>query len=267
LGLEVLEELFARSEFSFQSLQIVDDYTASIDLYQAFGLEAGKIAGDQFAHGSNLRRQFLVADRQDYLHSVRHALALGSGKAQEERSQAVPHGGEGEFLDDSHQPSQPATDHAQHLKRNFRMSQAERLKVLLTDKQKCGVVDGGHRGRVVSPIEDRELGDGAAWPIDTENLFTSAGGTLENADVAGRDDIQARARLALAENGLACGKTAGHCALGQESKFRLREPREDLDSRQCLNVVKLDFRHGGYCTEALSPSSSRRKQSSMLRKN
>src|ERR1017187_5978051 len=85
----------------------------------------------------------------------------------------MPNGCEREFLDDSHQPSQPSTDHAQHLECNLRMSQAECLKVLFTDKQKCSVVDGGHRGRVVASIEDRELCDGAAWPIDTENLFTS----------------------------------------------------------------------------------------------
>jgi hypothetical protein len=130
------------------------------------------------------------------------------------------------------------------------MSQAECLKVLVTDKQKCGVVNGGHRGRVVSSIENWQLCDGTAWPIDTENMFTSTGGTFEDADVSGIDDIQSRARLALAKNGFARRKTARHCSLGQESEFGFREPREDLDLRQCLSAVNLDFRHGGYCTEA-----------------
>jgi len=68
--------------------------------------------------------------------------------------------------------------------------------------------------------------------------------------VSGLDDIQSRARLALAENDFARRKTARYCSLGQESEFRFREPREDLDLGQCLSVVNLDFRHGGYCTEA-----------------
>ena len=45
-------------------------------------------------------------------------------------------------------------------------------------------------------------------------------------------------------------KRRGTASLGQEGEFRFREPREDLDLRQCLSVVNLDFRHGGYCTEA-----------------
>jgi len=130
------------------------------------------------------------------------------------------------------------------------MSQAERLKVLFTDKQKCSVVNGGHRGRVVSSIENWQLCDGAAWPIDTENLFPSTGGTLKDPDVPGIDDIQSRARLALAENGFARRKMARYSSLGQESKFRFSEPGKDMGLRQRLSAVNLDFRHGGYCTEA-----------------
>ena len=51
-GWEVSKELFGRPEFSFQSLQIVNDHAASIDPYQAFGLEAGKIPGNQLADRS-----------------------------------------------------------------------------------------------------------------------------------------------------------------------------------------------------------------------
>src|SRR5208337_1907435 len=92
-GLEVSKELFGRRQFGFQSLQIVNDHHAAVDLYEAFGLEAGEIPGNQFADSSDLRRQFLVADRQSDFHSVSRALAFGSGKAQEERSQPVPHCG------------------------------------------------------------------------------------------------------------------------------------------------------------------------------
>src|SRR5689334_18296533 len=97
------------------------------------------------------------------------------------------------------------------------MSQAKCLKVLFTDKQKCGVVDRGHRGRVISPIEDRQLCDGTARPIDTENLFTSTGGTLEDADVSGLNHIESSAEFPLAENGFSRRKTARHRTLGQES--------------------------------------------------
>ena len=81
-GWKVSKELFGRWQFGFQSLQIVNDHGAPVDLYQSFGLEAGEIPGNQLAHRPDLRRQFLVADRQSDLYSVRRALAFGSGKTQ-----------------------------------------------------------------------------------------------------------------------------------------------------------------------------------------
>ncbi len=50
----VLEALLGRSQLGFQSLQIVNDNASSIDLYQAFRLEAGKISGNQLADRSDL---------------------------------------------------------------------------------------------------------------------------------------------------------------------------------------------------------------------
>src|ERR1700687_606797 len=183
-GWRASKKLPGRVEFGFQCFQIVNSYDASINCYQSFGLKAGEISGNQLADRSDLRRQFLVADRQNDFHSPSRALAFGSAKAQEERSQPMPHGCERKFLDDSHELSQPGTNHAQNLKSNSRMSQAECLKILLTDEQQRRVVDCGHRGRVVSSIEDRKLCDRAARPIDTENLFASTSRTLEDADVS-----------------------------------------------------------------------------------
>src|ERR1035441_316683 len=110
-----------RVEFGFQCFQILDGYVASINGYQSFGLKAREIAGNQLADRSDLRCQFLIADRQSYFHSVSCVFACGSGKAQEERSQAVAHGRERKLLDDSHKPSQPSADHAQDLECNLRM--------------------------------------------------------------------------------------------------------------------------------------------------
>src|ERR1019366_8301613 len=150
---------------------------------------------------------------------------------------------------DSHQPSQPSADHAQHFERNLRMRQAECMKVLLTDKQQRGVVDRGHRGRVVPAIEDWHLGDGTAWPVNAEYLLASAGRALEDADVSGLDHVESRARLAFAENSFARREVTRHSPLRQESELRFSEPREHGDLRQRLSAVNLDFRHSGYCTE------------------
>ena len=54
-----------RSRLSFQGVQIADDDAAAIDLDDSLGLQAGEIAGNQFAHSADLRRQFLVADGQN----------------------------------------------------------------------------------------------------------------------------------------------------------------------------------------------------------
>lgn len=50
--------------FSFEGLQIADEYAAAIDLDYPFGLQTAQVAGYEFAHGPDLRREFLIAGRQ-----------------------------------------------------------------------------------------------------------------------------------------------------------------------------------------------------------
>jgi hypothetical protein len=66
--------------------------------------------------------------------------------------------------------------------------------------------------------------------------------------VSGFNYIESSARLALTENGFACGKMPRYGPLSQESKFGFREPRKNWDSRQRLTVVDFDFRHSAYFT-------------------
>src|SRR6516164_6750714 len=96
------------------------------------------------------------------------------------------------------------------------MSQAECLKILFTDKQKGGGIDGADRGGVVASVEDRKLCNGTARSFDAQHLLASTGRTLEDADMSGLDHVKSRTRFTLAENGVACRKPARHGALGQE---------------------------------------------------
>src|ERR1017187_4836751 len=48
------------ARFGFQARQTADDHPAAIDLYDSVGLQPGEVAGDELAHGADLRCQFLV---------------------------------------------------------------------------------------------------------------------------------------------------------------------------------------------------------------
>src|SRR5512141_531832 len=116
----------------------------------------------------------------------------------------MSHCSERELFDDSDQPAQARTHHAQYLQRDLGMSEAERVKVLLAYKEEGGIVDCGDRGRVIASIEDWKLCDRTARPINAEYLLAAASGTLEDADVTRLNHIQSRARLTLSENRFAC---------------------------------------------------------------
>ena len=61
-ALETIEQkLNNGGEIRFQAFRIEDHDLAPIDFDEALGLQAGKVAGDQLADGSDLRRQLLVA--------------------------------------------------------------------------------------------------------------------------------------------------------------------------------------------------------------
>jgi hypothetical protein len=79
------------------------------------------------------------------------------------------------------------------------MSKAECLKIPLAHKKQSCVVDRGCRRWVVSPIEDRHLGNRAARAINTENLFASVGGAFEDADIPGLNHKKTGTGLAFAK--------------------------------------------------------------------
>ena len=62
--------------------------SAAVDRDHSFRLQAGEIAGDQFSHRANLRRQFLVADWQMISTPSRSLLAFLLGEAQRETTRA-----------------------------------------------------------------------------------------------------------------------------------------------------------------------------------
>ena len=160
----------------------------------------------------------------------------------------MTHRSEGKLFNNPDQSSQASTHNTQDLQRDLGMGQAKQLKILFADEEKCGIVYRSHRGRVVTSIEDGQLCDGTAWPIDAEYLLAATCGTLKDTDVSGLDHIEPRARFTLTEHGLARRKVARHRALGQENEFRFCQPGKDGDSRQRLTMINFNFHHGGYCT-------------------
>ena len=85
-------------------------------------------------------------------------------------------------------------------------------------------------------------------PINAEDLFTSARGTLEDADIAGFDHVQTRTRLAFGKNIFAGGEMTRHGTLGEKANLAFRESRKNGHFRQSLGVVDLAFRHRRNCT-------------------
>ena len=75
----------------FQCFQIEDQYMAAIELQHPFRLQPAEIAGDEFAHRSDLRSQLLVAGGQGNLDAFAGAFALLLRQSQEERREPVTH--------------------------------------------------------------------------------------------------------------------------------------------------------------------------------
>ena len=59
------------------------------------------------------------------------------------------------------------------------MLQAERLKILAAEEEEALIGDRLGRGRISSPIEDGQFGDGATGAVDREHLFASAAELLK----------------------------------------------------------------------------------------
>ena len=93
------------------------------------------------------------------------------------------------------------------------MFEAKRLKILLAHEQERGIFDGRNGGGVIPAVEHGKLGYRTAWSLDGQDLFAPASGTFENPDMPAFDHIEPCAGLALGENGLTRGESAGDGAL------------------------------------------------------
>jgi hypothetical protein len=99
------------------------------------------------------------------------------------------------------------------------MSQTQGLKILFAYEEKCGVADRGSRCGVGSSVENGQLGDGTAGAVNAQYLLASAGGALENSDLAALDHIESGTGLAFPEDGLARRVVARDGALGKKTQL------------------------------------------------
>ena len=106
---------------------------------------------------------------------------------------------ERQFLDNAHQASQAASNHLEHFERDFRMLDAIRLKIAPRDKCNFCILDRDGGSRKGAAVKDRQFRDRIPWNVYRKNLLAAAHGSLENADFALRDDVQAIAGLAFRE--------------------------------------------------------------------
>jgi hypothetical protein len=217
-------ELLGRMQFRFERFQIVDGQTAPIYLQHPFRLEAGKITGNEFAHGANLRREFLVANWKINLHARARVLALLLRQTQQEGRETVSNGGKRKFFDDSNQSPEPRPNHAQDFECNLGMRHTERLKILLADEQQHRVVNRGRRRGIVPAIKHREFGNRTARPFQAQHLLPSVDGAFEDADVASLDHIHPGARRAFTKNDFARQVAPWKRTLRQEGQFAIRQP-------------------------------------------
>src|SRR5579872_3494267 len=93
------------AEFVLERFGVGNGEAATVNFEHALGLKAGEVARNQFAHGADLRGQFLIAGGQFDFHTVGSARAF-LRQAQKERSGAVADGGERELFDNAYQPAQ-----------------------------------------------------------------------------------------------------------------------------------------------------------------
>ena len=219
-------------QFGFQSLEIGDEDRAAVDVDEAGGLKAAEIAGDEFADGTNLCGELLVAGGKENLGSGGSCAAFPLGTAEEEGGEAMANGGEGKFLDDSDQAAEASSDDAQNLQADLRVGETEGLEILFADEEQSGVVDGGDRCGIVAAIEDREFSDRTARAVDIEDLLASVDGSFEDANVPGFDDVEPGAGLSFREYDFSSGEGAGDGSLSEEDEFGVGESGKDGDLRE-----------------------------------
>ena len=115
----------------------------------------------------------------------------------------MANGSKREFFDNAYESPQASTHHAQDLKSYIRMCETEGLKILFAYKQEADFVDRDSGRGIVAAVEDRQLGDGTARPINAEHVLSSARRTFEDADMSGDDYVHSSAGLAFAKTGCA----------------------------------------------------------------
>lgn len=131
-----LSASFGVGQLSLERLQVADYDPPAVDLNRALSLEPAETARDELTHRADLGRDLLLICGKSDLDTSRYAGPLAS-KTNEQRRQPVPHGAEGEFLDDGYQAAQSCADDAKRFQGNCRMFQAKKPKVFLAHEQEC----------------------------------------------------------------------------------------------------------------------------------
>lgn len=120
---------------------VENDDVAGLDIEETFGLKAHQVARDEFADGAKLMCHFLVSAGELELDPAIGLFACSLCETDQSGNETLTNGGEGELLDDAHQPPKSGADHRQHFERNLRVLQAEVVKVLPGNEEDLGILD------------------------------------------------------------------------------------------------------------------------------
>src|SRR5579864_339581 len=93
-------DLASGRQLRFERFQIADDDAAAVDRQDSLGLEAGKVAGNQFADGPDLRRQFLIVGWKHDFDACGNLLPFALRQPEQVRPKPMPHRSKRKLLDD-----------------------------------------------------------------------------------------------------------------------------------------------------------------------
>ena len=93
------------------------------------------------------------------------------------------------------------------------------MKIALRDEGDLSFFDGDGGGGVNSSIEDGQLSDGLTGLIDSQHLLAAVDRSLEDAHLAGGDDVQSMAGLALGKEQFAGLESLARGAGSQSAQF------------------------------------------------
>jgi two-component system, NarL family, response regulator NreC len=196
----------------------------TVETDEAFGAEAGQIAGHDFADGAEARGQLLVSEGQVELIGT-HLL----GRIQQQARETLRDTAEGHRLDDPDQVAEAAADDGEDLQGDVGKLAADCVKVALIDEEGEDRLHGAHGRGVRSAIEERQLGDSGRSGFQGEHHFAAARRRLEDLDAAFDDEEDTGARLALPEQHFLGGETALDGSLGDGLNFGLGQGGEERD--------------------------------------